>query len=149
MTMPNRNRHRLRCEHGHTTQYRPGTFVPAHDPLHGLNPDQIAELKALGEARDALDARSTERLFTSQAACTPTAIGIDLWFPTDRSYAKGGKQVCEVCPVQRPCLLYALATDQRHGLWGGATAEERIKLRTQIRAAKATVVTDDQGGDHD
>lgn len=43
------------------------------------------------------------------------------------------KQVCATCPVQGPCLEYALATNQDHGVWGGRDEKERRMLRRQRR----------------
>ncbi len=39
------------------------------------------------------------------------------------------KQVCEQCPVQEPCLEYALLTNQDSGVWGGTSEEDRRHLR--------------------
>jgi len=39
------------------------------------------------------------------------------------------KRICATCPVQAPCLEYALATNQDSGVWGGTSEEERRKLR--------------------
>jgi WhiB family redox-sensing transcriptional regulator len=41
------------------------------------------------------------------------------------------KQICAQCPVSTPCLEFALATNQEAGIWGGATEEERRKLRKE------------------
>jgi WhiB family redox-sensing transcriptional regulator len=38
------------------------------------------------------------------------------------------KAFCARCPVRDECLSYALASQQRHGIWGGTTAEERRDL---------------------
>jgi len=35
------------------------------------------------------------------------------------------KAVCASCLVRQPCLEFALATHQVHGVWGGLTEEER------------------------
>lgn len=43
------------------------------------------------------------------------------------------KATCERCGVQEDCLLYALATQQRHGIWGGLTAPERDELLARGR----------------
>jgi WhiB family redox-sensing transcriptional regulator len=40
-----------------------------------------------------------------------------------------GKRVCRACPVRAECLEYALTHDERFGVWGGLTAQERAKLR--------------------
>ena len=34
------------------------------------------------------------------------------------------RQVCAVCPVRRPCLVYALRTRPAAGVWAGFTPEE-------------------------
>lgn len=35
------------------------------------------------------------------------------------------KTVCRACPVQTECLTYAQARDNKYGIWGGLTSEER------------------------
>ena len=42
--------------------------------------------------------------------------------------AEVAKAFCRVCPSREPCLAFALATDQRLGVWGGTTPEERRQL---------------------
>jgi WhiB family redox-sensing transcriptional regulator len=37
------------------------------------------------------------------------------------------KCICASCPVQRECADYALAAEERYGVWGGLTAEERAR----------------------
>lgn len=38
------------------------------------------------------------------------------------------KSVCAECPVRAPCLDYALARNETHGIWGGRTELERQRL---------------------
>jgi len=33
--------------------------------------------------------------------------------------------MCSGCPVKITCFEYALETDQRHGIWGGTSPNER------------------------
>ena len=47
---------------------------------------------------------------------------------------KGGstreaKKVCVGCDVRSECLEYALANDERFGIWGGLSERERRKLK--------------------
>jgi hypothetical protein len=35
----------------------------------------------------------------------------------------------EECPVRYECLLLALVTNERDGIWGGATSRERDRMR--------------------
>lgn len=47
------------------------------------------------------------------------------------------KAVCRTCPVREACLEYALVTNERHGVWGGASERERRRMRSQIRRGAA------------
>ena len=38
---------------------------------------------------------------------------------------KMAKALCKSCPLIESCFTYALETNQRHGIWGGTTPEER------------------------
>jgi WhiB family redox-sensing transcriptional regulator len=38
------------------------------------------------------------------------------------------KRICGGCPVQAPCLSYALETREAHGIWGGLNEAERLAL---------------------
>lgn len=44
-----------------------------------------------------------------------------------RDQATAAKAVCRRCPVQQPCLSYAVRTAQ-DGIWGGTTRDERRAL---------------------
>ena len=39
------------------------------------------------------------------------------------------KAVCQACQVREDCLEYALANDERFGIWGGMSERERRRLR--------------------
>lgn len=41
------------------------------------------------------------------------------------------KAVCSLCPVRAECLAYALANNERHGVWGGLGQKERAALRVR------------------
>jgi WhiB family redox-sensing transcriptional regulator len=67
-----------------------------------------------------------------RAACRDT--DPDLFFPIGTTgpaieQIDAAKAVCRQCEVQAPCLEFALATNQEAGVWGGASEEERRKLR--------------------
>lgn len=38
------------------------------------------------------------------------------------------KDVCSHCPVKDLCLEYALANDEKYGVWGGLSRPERLKV---------------------
>lgn len=58
-------------------------------------------------------------------------LGAELFFPAGDQcleaveQAEAAKAVCRACPVQGPCLAFALSTKQQFGIWGGRTEEER------------------------
>jgi hypothetical protein len=39
------------------------------------------------------------------------------------------KKICTGCEVKAQCLEYALANDERFGIWGGLSERERRRLR--------------------
>lgn len=41
--------------------------------------------------------------------------------------------ICADCPVADQCLRYALVNDERHGVWGGKTADARRRIRVEMR----------------
>lgn len=40
---------------------------------------------------------------------------------------------CQRCPVRLQCRAYAVAADEREGVWGGSTVEERRALAGRSR----------------
>lgn len=65
----------------------------------------------------------------------------DLFFAPDRESPvarlereRRAKAVCARCAVREPCLQWALATNERNGVWGGLGEEERLELkRSRVR----------------
>lgn len=41
------------------------------------------------------------------------------------------KEICRTCPVRQPCLDYAVAIREPHGIWGGLNENERKVLMVQ------------------
>lgn len=60
----------------------------------------------------------------------------DAFFPDKGQPTAAAKRVCASCPVQAECLEYALANDERYGVWGGTSERERRALK-QLRRASA------------
>lgn len=53
----------------------------------------------------------------------------EAFFPEKGGSTRDAKKVCGACTVQQQCLDYALANDERFGIWGGLSERERRKLR--------------------
>ena len=55
----------------------------------------------------------------------------ELWFPpkSDSGTANRAKKICARCPVRVECLEWALANDEKHGIWGGLNERARRALK--------------------
>jgi len=53
---------------------------------------------------------------------------------TDQT-AAAAKRLCGDCPVRESCLRFALATGDRHGIYGGTTPTERRVLHYTMAVA--------------
>ena len=62
-----------------------------------------------------------------EALCAQT--DPEAFFPEKGGSTREAKRVCQVCPVRAECLDYALANDERFGIWGGMSERERRRLK--------------------
>lgn len=53
----------------------------------------------------------------------------EAFFPEKGGSTRDAKKVCGSCNVKAQCLEYALANDERFGIWGGLSERERRRLR--------------------
>lgn len=53
----------------------------------------------------------------------------EAFFPEKGGSTRDAKKVCGSCDVKAECLDYALANDERFGIWGGLSERERRKLK--------------------
>ena len=53
----------------------------------------------------------------------------EAFFPEKGGSTRAAKRVCSACTVSADCLEYALAHDERFGIWGGTSEHERRRLR--------------------
>jgi WhiB family redox-sensing transcriptional regulator len=56
-------------------------------------------------------------------------IGPDAFFPEKGDSSRPAKAICRSCRVRAECLQFALANDERFGIWGGLSDRERRRLR--------------------
>lgn len=66
-----------------------------------------------------------------RAACR--GVDPDLFFPVTTEgpaleQAARAQAVCDLCPVTRDCLEFALRQRERDGIWGGLSPEDRGRL---------------------
>lgn len=71
----------------------------------------------------------------SDARCVET--DPEAFFPSTGNSGAAAKRVCRVCPVRDECLAWALETGEPHGVLGGASAEDRRRMRRRA-ARRAT-----------
>jgi len=55
----------------------------------------------------------------------------DLWFTERGASTTPAKKICRECLVREDCLEFALANQEKHGIWGGMSENERRRLRRQ------------------
>ena len=53
----------------------------------------------------------------------------EAFFPEKGGSTRDAKRICAGCDVRTQCLEFALANDQRFGIWGGLSERERRKLK--------------------
>ncbi len=56
----------------------------------------------------------------------------EAFFPEKGGSTRDAKKICGSCEVRTQCLKYALANDERFGIWGGLSERERRKLRKRV-----------------
>jgi WhiB family redox-sensing transcriptional regulator len=63
----------------------------------------------------------------TEALCAQT--DPEAFVPEMGGSTRDAKKVCGACNVRAECLEYALANDERFGIWGGLSERERRRLR--------------------
>lgn len=73
------------------------------------------------------DADGGPLAWQERALCAQT--DPEAFFPEKGGSTREAKRVCSTCEVREECLEYALAHDERFGIWGGLSERERRKLK--------------------
>lgn len=68
-----------------------------------------------------------EQDWQERALCAQT--DPEAFFPEKGGSTREAKRICQGCEVRSECLEYALAHDERFGIWGGLSERERRKLK--------------------
>jgi WhiB family transcriptional regulator, redox-sensing transcriptional regulator len=66
---------------------------------------------------------------TGTREARPPVVQENAWSPEAGQRAELAKAICGTCPVQAPCLAYALARAEVRGIWGGLSERERRAVR--------------------
>jgi WhiB family redox-sensing transcriptional regulator len=99
---------------------REGSVPPA--PVVALGDQQSPAVLLLSEQDDELS-------WQERALCAQT--DPEAFFPEKGGSTREAKKVCVSCEVRAECLEYALAHDERFGIWGGLSERERRRLKKQ------------------
>jgi WhiB family redox-sensing transcriptional regulator len=72
-----------------------------------------------------------------RAAAACLAADPELFFPIAEGSAADRQTstallVCAGCSVRQQCLDFAMGTGEAYGIWGGTTADERIRARRRV-----------------
>lgn len=108
---------------------------------------KIWETRRANSARVAAELAAAERVVAEQAVRFEEAaelvalvdekwrqdavcaqIDPDLWFPEKGGATRQAKEMCLRCTVRQPCLEFALANEERFGIWGGKSERERRRM---------------------
>ena len=87
-------------------------IIPLAHGMFGIGADDVDELG-----------------WQERALCAQT--DPEAFFPEKGGSTREAKKVCRACEVRAECLEYALAHDERFGIWGGMSERERRRLRQE------------------
>jgi WhiB family transcriptional regulator, redox-sensing transcriptional regulator len=102
--------------HVNTSTTTPGATKRSHLTLV---PDEFAVPQA-----------TTDDQWQERALCAQT--DPEAFFPEKGGSTREAKRICMGCEVRDACLEYALAHDERFGIWGGLSERERRRLKRGI-----------------
>lgn len=145
------------CVEGHSAErndLNAGTRKPIdHGTMSGYRkcrkrPEGACGLCREANALDSLRRRAVAPLLGAladpraewMAAAPCLGVDPDVFFPTRGQSVDQAKAICATCPAIVQCLDYALANNERHGVWGGRSERERRRIRRQ-RAARQQLTT--------
>lgn len=98
--------------------------VPHDNSLESDNGLVFLPLSVLNEI-PALGAPDED--WTKRALCPQT--DPEAFYPERGGSTREAKKICLGCEVQKECLDWALANDERFGIWGGLSERERRRLK--------------------
>lgn len=92
--------------------------------------DRFRHLVVVATQRDEEESFPTEvpsESWQDRALCAQT--DPEAFFPEKGGSTREAKKICLGCEVRYECLEYALAHDERFGIWGGLSERERRRLK--------------------
>jgi WhiB family redox-sensing transcriptional regulator len=96
------------------------------DTLTLVGPTHVTEI-SVDLLREPFGEPVEEPDWQERALCAQT--DPEAFFPEKGGSTREAKRICSGCEVRAECLDYALAHDERFGIWGGLSERERRRLR--------------------
>ena len=103
------------------------TLVRSDGAIEPITIDLLREPQAVLES---FGEQPEEPGWQEQALCAQT--DPEAFFPEKGGSTREAKRICSGCEVRAECLEYALANDERFGIWGGLSERERRRLRRAV-----------------
>jgi WhiB family redox-sensing transcriptional regulator len=106
--------------------------VPRGGGRAGIGPERDEdgrgrEARTMTEVFPLFGGFDEEISWQERALCAQT--DPESFFPEKGGSTREAKRVCLACEVKAECLEYALAHDERFGIWGGLSERERRRLK--------------------
>jgi WhiB family transcriptional regulator, redox-sensing transcriptional regulator len=98
-------------------------------PHLSLVPEAPAPFEAPVPFEPELEEIPTDQ-WQDRALCAQT--DPEAFFPEKGGSTREAKKICLGCEVRHECLEYALAHDERFGIWGGLSERERRRLKRGV-----------------
>jgi WhiB family transcriptional regulator, redox-sensing transcriptional regulator len=88
---------------------------------------QLSLVPTQHDRYDVAPATTEDDQWQERALCAQT--DPEAFFPEKGGSTREAKRICLGCEVKDACLDYALANDERFGIWGGLSERERRRLK--------------------
>lgn len=98
-------------------------------PIGAAGRPQLSLVPDRPEKFDVASATADDQ-WQERALCAQT--DPEAFFPEKGGSTREAKRICQGCEVRETCLEYALAHDERFGIWGGLSERERRRLKRGI-----------------
>lgn len=95
-------------------------------------PQEVAEARRDERLLRAFRERGRDPAWRTRGVCQ--TVDPEVFFPAPSEPADAAVDLCRTCPVQGPCLAWALEAGDLHGVWGGTTARERRAMAVVWRS---------------
>jgi WhiB family redox-sensing transcriptional regulator len=99
-------------------------------PIAGPSRPQLSLVPDQPERYEVDPATTEDEQWQERALCAQT--DPEAFFPEKGGSTREAKRICLGCEVRDRCLEYALAHDERFGIWGGLSERERRRLKRGI-----------------